>query len=161
MEPLNLTRLFRSMCVGYEMRPMRLHEFRHTCASPLVVHPRIVMEIVGHTTSRCPWTSGTQTSRCNGGRLTALTANHRHDDATRSRSASGSATIWFTRGVTDARDGLDNAERLACRVAERVTGATARAWDIEGRNGVVDAFLDYADGRTCAFEVTSGGHLHR
>lgn len=56
--------------------------------------------------------------------------------------------------MADALEGLDRAERLACRVAERVTGATARAWDIEGRNGAVDAFLDYPDGRTGALEVT-------
>jgi hypothetical protein len=61
---------------------------------------------------------------------------------------------WLTCGVGAALDGLDDAERLACRVAERVTGATARAWDVNGRRGVVDAFLDYPDGRTGAFEVT-------
>lgn len=61
---------------------------------------------------------------------------------------------WLTRGMVDLLAGLDKAERAACHVAERVTGATARAWDTEGRNGVVDAFLDYADGRTAAFEVT-------
>ncbi|MBN9792524.1 hypothetical protein DMP17_28610 [Pseudonocardia sp. TMWB2A] len=56
--------------------------------------------------------------------------------------------------MTDALNGLDNAERTACRVAERVTGAAARAWDVGGRIGAVDAFLDYADGRSAAFEVT-------
>ncbi|WP_285501513.1 hypothetical protein [Actinokineospora sp. NBRC 105648] len=56
--------------------------------------------------------------------------------------------------MEDPLDGLDGAERLACRVAERVTGATARAWDKAGRQGVVDAFLDYPDGRLAAFEVT-------
>jgi hypothetical protein len=68
--------------------------------------------------------------------------------------ATNVAGTCFTAGVTDALDGLDGAERLACRVAERVTGATARAWDVGGRDGVVDAFLDYPDGRTGAFEVT-------
>jgi hypothetical protein len=46
---------------------------------------------------------------------------------------------------------------LACRVAERVTGTRARAWDVKGvkdRTGAVDAFLDYPDGRIAAFEVT-------
>lgn len=56
--------------------------------------------------------------------------------------------------MADLLDGLSDAERLACLVAERVTGVTARAWDVQGRNGAVDAFLDYADGRTGAFEVT-------
>jgi hypothetical protein len=65
------------------------------------------------------------------------------------------AGTCFNAGVTDALDGLDGAERLACRVAERVTGATARAWDVvRGRDGVVDAFLDYPNGRIAAFEVT-------
>jgi len=59
--------------------------------------------------------------------------------------------------MTDPLAGLDNAERLACRVAERVTGAQARAEDVPGlseRTGAVDAFLTYADGRIAAFEVT-------
>lgn len=46
----------------------------------------------------------------------------------------------------DPLAGLDDAERLACHVAEWVTGARARAWDVpgvKGRTGVVDAFLDY------------------
>ena len=54
----------------------------------------------------------------------------------------GSSVSWFTRRMADALDGLDKAERLACRVAERVTGASARAlrsavdggfWDTTGR----------------------------
>jgi hypothetical protein len=59
--------------------------------------------------------------------------------------------------MTDPLAGLDDAERLACRVAERITGAQARAWDVKGvkgRTGAVDAFLDYPDGRIAAFEVT-------
>lgn len=59
--------------------------------------------------------------------------------------------------MTDSLDELDPAERLACRVAERVSGARARAWDVKGvtdRTGAVDAFLDYPDGRLAAFEVT-------
>lgn len=60
----------------------------------------------------------------------------------------------MTRFMTDALKGLDNAERLACRVAERVTGTHARAWDVDGRVGAVDAFLDYPNGRIAAFEVT-------
>jgi hypothetical protein len=34
------------------------------------------------------------------------------------------------------------------------TGVTARAWDVAGRVGAVDAFLDYPDGRSAAFKVT-------
>lgn len=59
--------------------------------------------------------------------------------------------------MTDPLAGLDDAERLACRVAERATGARARVWDVpgvKGRTGAVDAFLDYLDGRTAAFEIT-------
>ena len=68
-------------------------------------------------------------------------------------------TLWLASIMTDPDPlaGLDNAERLACRVAERVTGAQARAWDVtgvKGRTGAVDAFLDYPDGRLAAFEVT-------
>jgi hypothetical protein len=51
-------------------------------------------------------------------------------------------------------DGLDDVERFACRVAERVLGVVAIAHDVAGRQGAVDAFLEYADGRRAAFEVT-------
>jgi hypothetical protein len=57
----------------------------------------------------------------------------------------------------DSLTGLKKEERLACRVAERVTGARARAWGIpgvKGRDGAVDAFLDYPNGLTGAFEIT-------
>lgn len=56
--------------------------------------------------------------------------------------------------MTDRLAGLDSAERLACEVAERVLGATAEAHDIDGRQGAVEAFLHYPDGRQAAFEVT-------
>lgn len=52
MEPRNLTRLFRSVCVEHKIRPVRLHDLRHGCVSLLLaqgVHPRVVMEIVGHS----------------------------------------------------------------------------------------------------------------
>lgn len=56
--------------------------------------------------------------------------------------------------MPDLLDGLDDAERLACRVAERVLGVVAIAHDVAGRQGAVDAFLEYVDGRRAAFEVT-------
>lgn len=77
-----------------------------------------------------------------------------HDAATCPNPRPSRRLSWLTRRVGDALTGLDNAERAACRVTERVTGAAARAWDTDGRNGVVGTFLDYADGRTAAFEVT-------
>ncbi len=52
-------------------------------------------------------------------------------------------------------DGLDSGERCACLIAERVLqGVEAEAWDVEGRQGAVDAMLTYAPGRRAAFEVT-------
>lgn len=56
--------------------------------------------------------------------------------------------------MADLLDGLDDAERFACRVAERVLGVVAIAHDVVRRQGAVDAFLEYADGRRAAFEVT-------
>jgi hypothetical protein len=44
-------------------------------------------------------------------------------------------------------------ERAACFVAERVTGGVAEPWDVNGRQGAVDAMLTLPDGRTAAFEV--------
>jgi hypothetical protein len=48
-------------------------------------------------------------------------------------------------------------ERFACGVAERVTGVVARAWDVGGKQGAVDAMLTLLDGREAAFEVTTVG----
>lgn len=45
-------------------------------------------------------------------------------------------------------------ERAACQIAERVLGATAIPWDINGRQGAVDAMLILSSGKTAAFEVT-------
>ncbi|MEU5755356.1 hypothetical protein [Streptomyces sp. NPDC047829] len=45
-------------------------------------------------------------------------------------------------------------ERAACQIAERVLGATAIPWDINGRQGAVDAMLLLPSGKTAAFEVT-------
>lgn len=52
LEPRNLTRRFNERCEEFGMRRVRLHDLRHTCVSLLLalrVHPRVVMEIVGHS----------------------------------------------------------------------------------------------------------------
>lgn len=62
----------------------------------------------------------------------------------------------------DRLAGLKPQERAACLIAERVLGAVATAWDVDGRNGAVDAMLTLPDGRHAAFEVTTlaaGGAL--
>lgn len=44
--------MFREVCVANGIRVVRLHDLRHTCVSLLLaqgVHPRVVMEIVGHS----------------------------------------------------------------------------------------------------------------
>jgi hypothetical protein len=56
---------------------------------------------------------------------------------------------------SDRLCGLSRQEIAACLIAERDIGATAKAWDVSGRRGVVDAVLTLADGRTAAFEVTN------
>jgi len=48
---------------------------------------------------------------------------------------------------------LRNDEKAACIVAERVTGGVAEPWDVNGRQGAVDAMLTLPNGRTAAFEV--------
>jgi hypothetical protein len=50
--------------------------------------------------------------------------------------------------------GLNPDEQIACLIAERALGATATPYDVDGRQGAVEAFLDYPDGRRGAFEVT-------
>ena len=50
--------------------------------------------------------------------------------------------------------GLDLEEQTACLIAERALGATATANDVPPKQGAVEAFLDYPDGRRGAFEVT-------
>src|SRR3954453_15945036 len=58
--------------------------------------------------------------------------------------------MWpMTGRLGDLRD----EERFACVLAERVTGGVAQAWDVHGRQGVVDAVLTLPDGRQAAFEV--------
>jgi integrase len=52
LDPRNLTRMFGLACQHHGIRVVRLHDLRHTCVSLLLalgVHPRVVMEIVGHS----------------------------------------------------------------------------------------------------------------
>ena len=52
VEPRNLTRHFKSVLQAAELPDIRFHDLRHTAASLLVaqgVHPRTVMEILGHS----------------------------------------------------------------------------------------------------------------
>ncbi|WP_218596547.1 tyrosine-type recombinase/integrase [Pseudonocardia oceani] len=52
LEPRNLTRMFGQLCDAHGIRRVPLHGLRHTCVSLLLslgVHPRVVMEIVGHS----------------------------------------------------------------------------------------------------------------
>ncbi len=57
--------------------------------------------------------------------------------------------------MTDRLAGLRDDERRACLIAERVTGGIAEPWDVNGRQGAVDAMLTMPDGRRAAFEVTA------
>lgn len=53
LEPRNLTRMWTQLCDHLGIRRVPLHALRHTCVSLLLtlgIHPRIVMEIVGHST---------------------------------------------------------------------------------------------------------------
>jgi len=56
--------------------------------------------------------------------------------------------------MNDRLDGLDVVEKVACRIVERALGVRAIAEDLPPKQGVVDAYLDYPDGRRAAFEVT-------
>jgi hypothetical protein len=56
--------------------------------------------------------------------------------------------------MLDRLEGLDELEQTACLIAERALGATATANDVPPKQGAVEAFLDYPDGRRGAFEVT-------
>lgn len=52
VEPRNLSRMFGELADRAGVGRVRLHELRHTCVSLLLalgVHPRVVMEIVGHS----------------------------------------------------------------------------------------------------------------
>jgi hypothetical protein len=62
-------------------------------------------------------------------------------------------------------EGLDRVEQWACQIVERALGGVATAHDVPPRQGAVDAFLAYTDGRWAAFEVThlatdGGASLH-
>lgn len=46
-------------------------------------------------------------------------------------------------------------ERRACLIAKRVLGAAADPWDVDGRQGAVDAMLTLGDGLKAAFEITA------
>lgn len=51
LEPRNVSRAFAELCEKHGFRRVRLHDMRHTCVTLLLslgVHPRVVMEIVGH-----------------------------------------------------------------------------------------------------------------
>ena len=48
----NVRKAFRELLDAAELPPMRIHDLRHTCASLLLaqgVHPRVVMETLGHS----------------------------------------------------------------------------------------------------------------
>jgi integrase len=52
LEPRNLTRMFGKLCDDHGISRVPLHGLRHTCVSLLLalgIHPRVVMEIVGHS----------------------------------------------------------------------------------------------------------------
>ncbi len=51
--------------------------------------------------------------------------------------------------------GLRADERVVAVALEHVTGATARAHDVDGRQSAVDLLLTFPGGRTAAVEVTS------
>jgi integrase len=51
IDPNNFSRTFARWCREAKLLAVRLHDTRHTCVSLLLslgVHPRVVMEIVGH-----------------------------------------------------------------------------------------------------------------
>jgi len=52
IDPRNVNRWFDAFCKRAEVPRVRVHDLRHTCASLLLapgVHPRVVMEILGHS----------------------------------------------------------------------------------------------------------------
>lgn len=57
--------------------------------------------------------------------------------------------------MSDRLQGLSRQEKAACLIAERVLSAVAVPWDVDGRQGAVDAMLTLPDGRQAALEVTA------
>lgn len=52
LEPRNVNRSFTALLARADLRPVRLHDLRHTCASLLLaqgVPARVVMETLGHS----------------------------------------------------------------------------------------------------------------
>lgn len=52
LEPRNLNRSFTRLTASAGLRPIRLHDARHGCATLLTaagVPPRVLMEILGHS----------------------------------------------------------------------------------------------------------------
>ena len=52
MEPRNVSWSFADLCRRHGFRRVRLRDMRHTCVAQLLslgVHPRSMMEIVGHS----------------------------------------------------------------------------------------------------------------
>lgn len=52
LDPPRVRREFRKLLKAANLAPMRVHDLRHTCASLLIalgVHPRTVMETLGHS----------------------------------------------------------------------------------------------------------------
>ena len=52
IEPRNLVRHFKTLLQRADLPNIRFHDLRHGCATVLIsqgVHPRIVMEIMGHS----------------------------------------------------------------------------------------------------------------
>jgi integrase len=52
LDERNVRREFKAILTAAKLPPMRIHDLRHTCASLLMaqgVHPRVVMETLGHS----------------------------------------------------------------------------------------------------------------
>ena len=52
VDPRNLNRLLDNLCLRAQVRRVRVHDLRHTCASLLLaqgVEPRVIMETLGHS----------------------------------------------------------------------------------------------------------------
>jgi len=52
LDPRNLTRAFKSILKANDLPMIRIHDLRHSCATPLLaqgVSPRVVMETLGHS----------------------------------------------------------------------------------------------------------------